>query len=189
MAETVVGIFGTHEDARDGVEFLREEGFPARRISILAPDARENEGFAEEVGVRILEAGGTGLLAGGVLGGVAGWLVGTAGLLIPGVGVVIAAGPIAGAMVGAVGGASLGGVVGLLVGMGFPREAAEQYARELEAGRTLVVVHAGEEFALAQSALHRARAAGIHHYPDQVAAEAIAEHEREHARRVQSAGD
>ena len=41
MAETVVGVFETHDEAVRGVEELRKEGFRPEQISIFAPDVRE----------------------------------------------------------------------------------------------------------------------------------------------------
>jgi heat induced stress protein YflT len=169
MAETVVGVFDTHRQAIHGVEELRGEGFRPEQISIFAPDPREVEGYAEELGVSVLQAGATGLAAGGLLGGIAGWVVGLTGLLVPGAGLVLAAGPLAGAIVGAIGGASVGGFVGLLVGLGLPRHAAEEYAREIESGRTLIFIHPEEgRSALAEAALARAHPLGIHHYQEPI---------------------
>jgi hypothetical protein len=50
------------------------------------------------------------------LGGVGGLLAGLAGLAIPGIGPILAAGPIAAALSGAPGGAGLGAVTGGLIG-------------------------------------------------------------------------
>lgn len=171
MAETVVAVFASHSGAIHGVEALRSEGFRPDQISILVPDPREVEGFGDEVGVRVIQAGSLGLAAGGLLGGLAGWFAGLTGLLIPGSGLIVAAGPLASTLVGAVGGASVGGFVGTLVGLGLPKHAAEQYAHALREGQTLVVVHPDGEFGLAEHALHRAHPSGLHHYQERIGAE------------------
>jgi len=170
MAQTVVAVFDTHTAAIHGVDELRRAGFQAPQISILSPDPREAEGYADELGVRVIQAGGLGVAAGGVLGGVAGWLAGLTGLLIPGAGIVLAAGPFAGALVGAVSGASLGGFIGALVGLGLPRHAAEELDRALREGQTIVVVHPGGSFIEAEVALNRAQPIGLHHYDEQIGA-------------------
>lgn len=168
MAETVVAVFDTHEHAVHGVDELRKDGFAARQISIFAPDVREAEGFADEVGVKVLEASGVGVTAGGLLGGVAGWIIGLSALAIPGVGLVVAAGPVAGAIVGALGGALGGGFIGMMVGLGLPKHAAEEYERELKSGRTLVFVHPDGDYARAELALNRAHPVGIHRFQEKV---------------------
>src|SRR4051812_35783399 len=118
MAQTVVAVFDNHAAAIEGVHQLREDGFLPGQISIFAPDAREVEGFADELGVRVIQASTTGALAGGALGGLSGWILGAATLEIPGVGHVVAAGAILGAIVGALGGSTVGGFIGMLVGFG-----------------------------------------------------------------------
>jgi hypothetical protein len=170
MAQTVIGVFDTHARAVQGVEELRAEGFPAGQISIFVPDPREVEGFADEVEVTLLEAGAVGVAAGGVLGGLSGWLIGLAAIAVPGAGALIAAGPVVGAIVGALSGASLGGFLGLLAGLGLPKHAAEEYSRLLEEGRTLVIVHSGDRYAIAEAALNRARPLGIHHHEEAIGA-------------------
>lgn len=172
MAQTVVGVFETHERAVAGIHELREAGFRPEQISIFVPDVREMEHFGDEVGVRVVQASSIGILAGGVLGGLSGWLIGLTGLLVPGIGPVLAAGPVAAAVVGMIGGASLGGFVGMLVGIGLPHHAAEEYAREIQAGRTLVVVHPEGGFAAAEAALNRAHPLGLHHYQEKIGSEA-----------------
>jgi hypothetical protein len=164
----VVAVFGSHDAAIQGVEALRAEGFRPDQISILVPDPREVEGFGDEVGVRVIQAGGMGAAAGGLLGGLAGWFAGLTGILLPGGAIILAAGPLAGALVGAVGGASVGGFVGALVGLGLPKQAAEQYARALREGRTLVVVYPDGEFGIAEHALNRARPAALHHHQERI---------------------
>ena len=149
---------------------LRHAGFAASQISLFAPDPRETEGFAEELGIHVVQAGTAGVAAGGVVGGLAGWLVGLAGLSIPGIGLIVAAGPVAGAILGAVSGASVGGFVGLLVGVGLPHHAAEEYARALKAGRTLVFVHPEDRLDEAETALLLDHPIAVHHFEDKVGA-------------------
>jgi hypothetical protein len=168
MAHLVVGVFDTHEKATHGIEELRGTGFSPAQISIFAPDPREVDGFADELGVRLAQGTIGGAAAGGIVGGLGGWLLGLTALTIPGAGVVLAAGPVVGAIMGMVGGSVLGGFIGILVGLGIPRHAAEEYNRELLASRTLVIVHAGDLFADAELALNQAGALGIRRYEEEL---------------------
>src|SRR2546422_9068548 len=72
----------------------------------------ENEGtkdFATEKHTKAPEGASTGATTGGVIGGVLGWLVGLGTLAIPGVGPLIAAGPIFCALTRGGGGGAVGG--------------------------------------------------------------------------------
>jgi uncharacterized membrane protein len=70
-----------------------------------------------------------------------GWLAGVGALAIPGLGPLIAAGPILAALSGAAVGGSLGGLAGALVGLGIPEFEAKQYESRLRTGNILMCVH------------------------------------------------
>jgi len=70
-----------------------------------------------------------------------GWLAGIGSLAIPGVGPLIAAGPIMGALGGAAVGGATGGIVGALVGMGIPEYEAKRYEGKIRGGNILISVH------------------------------------------------
>lgn len=80
-------------------------------------------------------------LAGGVTAGVLGWLVGIGTLAIPGVGPLIAAGPIMAALSGAAAGGAVGSLAGALVGLGIPEFEAKQYEGKVKNGNILISVH------------------------------------------------
>jgi hypothetical protein len=61
------------------------------------------------------------------VGGALGLLAGIGALAIPGVGPLIAAGPIMAALAGLGVGGAVGGLVGALVGMGIPEYEAKRY--------------------------------------------------------------
>jgi uncharacterized membrane protein len=65
-------------------------------------------------------------------------------LAIPGVGPLIAAGPIMAALSGAAVGATTGGVVGGLIGLGIPEIEAKRYDEKLRKGNYLIAVHTDE---------------------------------------------
>ena len=86
----------------------------------------------------------TGAAAGGVLGGAAGLVVGLMGLAIPGIGPIVAAGPLAAALAGAGVGAVAGGLIGGLTGAGVSEEDANYYAESVRRGGALVTVRADD---------------------------------------------
>jgi uncharacterized protein (TIGR02271 family) len=152
---TVVGVFEERDRARDAIEALKDAGFRADSISVLAPDKRATREIAEDTGSNAAEGAATGAIAGGVLGGLGGWLVGIGALAIPGVGPFIAAGAFATALGGAALGAGLGAIAGALVGMGVPEEHARYYEEEAKAGRTLVTVRANGRYDEAQRIMRK----------------------------------
>ena len=157
MAKTVVGLFDTFTEAQNVVQQLTNSGFDRNEISILANDARGEYANSRAVGdsSSTAEGAGAGAVGGGVLGGVLGLLVGVGALAIPGIGPVLAAGPLAAALgtagastlVGAGIGAAAGGVIGALVGAGIPEEDASFYAEGVRRGGTLVMVKSSDDMA------------------------------------------
>ncbi len=141
MAKAVVGIAQTEEQARRIVVTLKESGFPASDISVLFPDNQGTRDFAHEERTKAPEGATTGAATGGAVGGVLGWLAGIGTLAIPGVGPLIAAGPILAALSGAAAGAAAGGVTGALVGYGIPEYEAKVYEGKVREGNILISVH------------------------------------------------
>jgi hypothetical protein len=104
----------------------------------------ENAGtkdFVHQKDTKAPEGAAAGAGTGAVVGGIVGWLVGIGALAIPGIGPLIAAGPIVAMLagVGAVGAA--GGVVGTLVGLGIPEYEAKRFEGRVKTGGTLLSVH------------------------------------------------
>ena len=98
--------------------------------------------FAHEKHTKAPEGAATGLGAGGLLGGTLGWLAGIGSLAIPGVGPLIAAGPIVAALSGVAVGAAVGGIAGALIDLGIPEYQAKRYEGKVKAGNILLSVHA-----------------------------------------------
>jgi uncharacterized membrane protein len=135
-------IAKTHSQAEQIVERLQDSGFPADEISILLPDTEGKHDIGHVKATKAPEGATTGAAAGGVTGGVIGLLAGIGALAIPGVGPLIAAGPIMAALSGAAIGGTTGGLVGGLVGLGIPEIEAKRYEEKLKAGNYLIAVHA-----------------------------------------------
>jgi hypothetical protein len=70
-----------------------------------------------------------------------GLLVGLGALAIPGLGPLLAAGPIVAALAGFGAGGAVGGMVGALVGLGIPEYEAKRYEGHIKAGGILLSVH------------------------------------------------
>src|SRR5689334_24674892 len=127
------------------VDRLRNDGFSNNDISALFPDKTGTRDFAVEKGTKAPEGAATGASAGAVLGGALGWLAGIGAIAIPGVGPLIAAGPILAALSGLAVGGTVGGLSGALVGAGIPEYEAQQYEGRLRGGHILMAVHADND--------------------------------------------
>jgi uncharacterized membrane protein len=151
--QVTVCAFYTPDDARDAVAAMREAGFPAEAISLLAPEAAVAV-EADTKGERAREGAAAGAVAGAFVGGLAGWLIGLGTVAVPGVGPFIAAGALATAIGGAIVGAGLGAVGGAPVSMGLPEDEARYYEREVRTGRSLVTVRNGQRAEQADQIMH-----------------------------------
>ncbi|MEO2203942.1 general stress protein [Paenibacillus pabuli] len=140
MQKKIVGVFDTEREASQAIEGLKAQGFSSDEISVVTQDRDELKAIREETGTKAPEGVAAGAATGGVLGGVAGLLAGIGALAIPGIGPILAAGPIAAAFTGAAVGAGAGGLVGGLVGLGIPEEDAKQYEEYVQNGKILLLV-------------------------------------------------
>jgi hypothetical protein len=142
MSKTqVFCIAKSHQQAEQIVSQLQTSGFPSDEISILLPDTEGKHDIAHVKATKAPEGATTGAAAGGVTGGVIGLLAGIGALAIPGVGPLIAAGPIMAALSGAAIGGTTGGIVGGLIGLGIPEIEAKRYEEKLRTGNYLIAVH------------------------------------------------
>ena len=137
----VFGIYATPGTAEAAVDHLIANGFTNSAISVLLPDDESTRAFAHEKATKAPEGTTTGAVTGGVIGGTLGLLAGIGSLAIPGVGPLIAAGPIVATLAGAGAGGAVGSLVGALVGMGIPEYEAKRYEGAVKDGGTLLSVH------------------------------------------------
>jgi hypothetical protein len=125
-----------------GLETLRAAGFRNSDISAILPERdRTTRDLAHEINSKAPEGAATGAGAGAAIGGVLGWLVGIGALAIPGIGPLVAAGPVVAALAGAGAMGATGGLVGGLVGAGIPEVEAKRYAGRIREGGYLISVH------------------------------------------------
>jgi hypothetical protein len=141
MPKSVIGIVETQIQAEAIVAELQSSGVPSSQISVLFPDKRGTKDFAHEHNTKAPEGAVAGVGAGGAIGGTIGLLAGIGALAIPGVGPLIAAGPLMAALSGAAAGAALGGITGALVGLGIPEIEAKTYEGKIHGGNILIAVH------------------------------------------------
>ena len=157
MAVTVTGLFASRDDAERAAAALMDHGVDREEISLLTRGAegefvagrgddtkpttpQPKEGITTTTG----QDAATGAAAGAGIGAAVGILAGAAALMVPGVGLILAAGPLAWAIGGAVGtaaaGAVTGGVFGGLRDMGADDQAIHTYEEGLRQGSTFLSV-------------------------------------------------
>jgi hypothetical protein len=152
MANTIVALYDNMDTAHKVVRDLRDAGIANNNISLVAQDAtgQYSQQAATTTG-DTADGASTGAGVGAVVGGIGGLLVGLGALTIPGIGPVLAAGPLAtavsallGAGAGALAGSLAGGLLGALIDMGIPEEQAGYYAEGVRRGGALVTVDADD---------------------------------------------
>jgi hypothetical protein len=134
QVKTVAGIFTARDAVERAINDLRLQGFD-KEISVVTKGDRWEGGRG--AGDSVLE----GTYTGGAVGGLAGLAAGAGALAIPGIGPIVAAGPIAGLLSGA----ATGGIAGGLLDWGIPAQRGRHYEERVKQGNTLVSVRTGED--------------------------------------------
>ena len=135
----VVAIYKSHTEAEVAVKELQQSGFDMKKLSIVGRDQHADEhvmGYYNAVD-RMICCGKMGIFLGMVFG--------SAFSLVPGAGLLLVAGPLAGWLVGAVGGAVLVGALSAigagLYSLGIPTDSILQYRKELKTGTSVMIAH------------------------------------------------
>jgi len=135
---TAVGYFNNRTSATAAYEELLQRGVARDDISVVSRG--EESGSGKAPGDHDVKPG-----EGAAIGGIAGLLLGAAAMLIPGIGPIVAIGPLAatltGALTGGVTGAAVGGVTAALVHSGVDEESARYYDERFQQGGVLLTVH------------------------------------------------
>lgn len=149
------GIYKSRATAEAAVDQLQTAGFSNDDVSVLMSDSKGSKEFATEKNTKAPEGAATGVGVGATVGGTLGLLAGIGALAIPGVGPLIAAGPIMASLAGMGIGGAAGGLVGALVGMGIPEYEAKRYEGRVKDGGILLSVHcdSSEEISRAKDIL------------------------------------
>lgn len=137
MTKSITAFFESQDDARSAVQELVKHNIAAERISLVsgAPDGSSTD-----------EEAGTAPAAGGLasLG-----LVGLSTFLLPGIGMIVAGGPLAAAAAASTNDDDATHVDtrlhGALRGTGLTKESLQGYTERIMQGRTLVSVDADDE--------------------------------------------
>jgi hypothetical protein len=137
----VFGIFPTLVAADNATDILVKTGFSASDISALVPENLGTKQIGTEKATKAPEGAMAGAGSGAVVGGVLGLLAGIGALAIPGVGPLIAAGPIMAGLAGLGVGGAVGGLTGGLIGLGIPEYEAKRYEGRIQKGAILLSVH------------------------------------------------
>jgi hypothetical protein len=133
---TVIALMDSPAQARLLVEELLHNGFGRKDIGIVTQDPR-GEG----------EAVFDGSMKGIAVGALAGLVLAAAAFTVPGLGLVLVGGPMAGAAIGAL----AGGLASGLMSRGVPENEAHFYAEGVRRGGTLVSVNADNDEAAARA--------------------------------------
>jgi len=151
----VFGIYSTRHGAEQAANSLVSAGFGMGDISVLLPENLGDRELTTEKATKAPEGATTGAGTGAVLGGALGLLAGIGALAIPGVGPLIAAGPIMATLAGMGVGGTVGGLTGALVGLGIPEYEAKRYEGFVQKGGILLSVHCStsEEITRAKNVL------------------------------------
>jgi uncharacterized membrane protein len=140
---SVIALFDQHTQAEKAVKELQESGFDMKSLSIVGKDYHTDEHVVGyyTTGDRMKYWGKNGAFWGGIWG----MLFGSAFFMIPGIGPLVAAGPIVAWIVaGLEGAAVVGGLSALGAGLysiGIPKKSILQYESSLKAGKFMLVAH------------------------------------------------
>ena len=139
----VVAIYDTHKEAEEAIHDLQKSGYDMQKLSIVGKDYQTEEeviGYYN-TGDRMKAWGKSGAFWGGLWG----LLFGSAFFIIPGIGPLLAAGPLVGWIVGALEGAVVvGGLSALGAGLysiGIPKDSIIEYETQIKAGKFAVITH------------------------------------------------
>ena len=172
---SVVAVYCTHTEADQAVKELQRGGVDLHKLSIVGKGYHTDEhavGYYN-TGDRMMYWGKIGAFWGGFWG----LLFGSAFFLIPGIGPILAAGPVVGWIVAALEGAVVvGGVSALgagLYSMGIPKDSIVKYETALKTDQFLLIAHGtAAEVAKARDIIETTHPAQLSLHSGEVAAAA-----------------
>lgn len=149
----VVGVFEHQAQAEEAISDLWRAGFAHDRVDM----ATRSQGLTEATPkLGLARDAAEGAISGAVAGATIGTVAGLAAFaLIPGLGVVIGGGLLAGALGGMALGAAGGTFLGPFIALEMDEADAQYYAHQIDEGRTVVIVQTPDRVAEAQTILSR----------------------------------
>ena len=143
IQNSVVAVYRTHTEADQAVKELQRGGVDMKKLSIVGKGYHTDEhavGYYN-TGDRMMYWGKMGAFWGGFWG----LLFGSAFFMIPGLGPILAAGPVVAWIVGALESAVVVGGLGALgaglFGMGIPKDSIVKYEAALKTDQFLLIAH------------------------------------------------
>lgn len=139
MEKRIIGYFTDNNKAQQALQELKDKGF--NEISVLGNEKGDQAGNQDRNNNSSWAGNLTsGTMTGGALGGLAGLALGAGALFIPGIGPILALGPLAATL----GGAVTGGIAGALVDYGIPQDRSDFYETKIKEGNTVMILKADE---------------------------------------------
>ena len=164
---SVVAIYKSHAEAEAAVKELQQSGFDMKKLSIVGRDYHTAEHVVGyyNTGDRMKYWGKLGAFWGGFWG----LLFGAGFFWVPGVGQVLAAGPLVGWIVAALEGAAVvGGLSAIgagLYSLGIPKDSILRYETALKTGKFVLIAHGSlDEIARAKEILNSTKPETLEHH-------------------------
>jgi hypothetical protein len=176
IENSVVAVYRTHTQAEEAIKELQRSGVDMRKLSIVGKGYHTDEhaiGYYN-TGDRMKYWGKIGAFWGGFWG----LLFGAAFFAIPGIGPILAAGPVVAWIVGALEGAAVvGGLSALGAGLysiGIPKDSIVKYETALKTDQFLLIVHGtAAEVAKAKDIIETTHPADLHVHSGEAVAAAV----------------
>ncbi len=135
----VLGLYASPSSAAAGARAVHAAGAQHDRISVISRNHDEDTALAEQLdatpGVELEDS-----RAAGRLGELSGYILAAMALVLPGIGSIVAAGPLS-AGLGEAAGHAAGGLAAALTKAGIPEDRAMAFERSVKDGAVLIGVH------------------------------------------------
>ncbi len=149
--DLAIGVFDKQADAERAIAALWHGGFPRDSIDMATRSQGVTKGTPRlDEQADAADGAVVGTVAGASAGAVAGAV---ATLLIPGLGTILGGSLLAGIIGGAALGAAGGSFLGPFIALEMPHDEAHHYARQIEEGRTVVLVQTRDRIGEARAIL------------------------------------
>jgi len=162
--QMVIALFDDLAHAQRAIEILEEDGFARHDISVVTKHGAEQPARDDiDSDPTVASVAEEEAKTGGMIGGVGGLIAGLAAFAVPGIGPILAIGPLAAALGGAAMGAVAGGIVGALAEAGVPEDRARHFQQRILHGDVVLTLHTNNEGARrAETALSRTGAREVY---------------------------